>query len=120
MENKAAFATLMLDASLESYHKMTSGSRRFFEYFSTEEYRDTYCYMELENIPVLLETEQIILRKSLPYKCLYSFRHGKVFTKQITERKQSWQEAVNTYEIMRDIYIRYGYNIINVPFGYNY
>jgi predicted ATPase len=32
------------------------------------------------------------------------------------ERKQNWQQAVDTYEIMRDIYIRYGYNIINVPF----
>ncbi|MCT3835432.1 AAA family ATPase [Elizabethkingia anophelis] len=113
-KNKAAFATLMLDASLESYYKMiheAAGSLVFFD----RGIPDTIGYMELENIPVFPETEQIILAN--PYHTnVFMLPPWKSIYETDNERKQSWQEAVNTYEIMRDIYSRYGYNIINVPF----
>jgi predicted ATPase len=31
------------------------------------------------------------------------------------ERKQSWEEALNTYDAMRKVYDRYGYDVLEVP-----
>lgn len=113
-KNKAAFATLMLDASLESYHKILQKAKDSLVFFDRG-IPDTIGYMELENIPVPLETEQIIYAH--PYHTnVFLLPPWKSIYETDNERKQNWQQAVDTYEIMRDIYIRYGYNIINVPF----
>lgn len=32
-----------------------------------------------------------------------------------TERKQTWEEAEFTFQKMKDTYLKYGYNIIEVP-----
>jgi len=34
-----------------------------------------------------------------------------------TERKQTWEEAVYTYQQLKLVYARYGYETINVPIG---
>lgn len=113
-KNKSLFAALMLKSSLEAYHKIlqeSTGSLVFFD----RGIPDTIGYMELENIPISPETEQII--HANPYHInVFLLPPWRAIYETDNERKQSWQEAVNTYEIMRDIYIRYGYNIINVPF----
>ena len=33
------------------------------------------------------------------------------------ERKQDWDEAVFTYEKIKETYLEYGYKIIEIPFG---
>ena len=113
-KNKPVFAALMLKSSLEAYHKIlqeSAGSLVFFD----RGIPDTIGYMELENIPISLETELII--RANPYHVnVFLLPPWKAIYKTDTERKQSWQEAVNTFEIMKNIYLRYGYNIISVPF----
>ncbi|WP_288789267.1 AAA family ATPase [uncultured Elizabethkingia sp.] len=113
-KNKAAFAALMLNASLEAYHTILQKAEHSLVFFDRG-IPDTIGYMELENIPVPPETEQII--HAHPYHTnVFLLPPWKSIYETDNERKQNWQQAVDTYEIMRDIYIRYGYNIINVPF----
>jgi len=113
-KNKPVFAALMLKSSLEAYQKMLQESAGPLVFFDRG-IPDTIGYMELENIPISPETELII--RANPYHInVFLLPPWKDIYETDTERKQSWQEAVNTCEIMKEIYTRYGYNIIDVPF----
>jgi predicted ATPase len=82
MENKAAFATLMLNASLEAYHTILQKAEHSLVFFDRG-IPDTIGYMELENIPVPPKLNKLYTH-ILTIQMYFYFRHGKVFTKQIT------------------------------------
>ncbi|MDE5437447.1 AAA family ATPase [Elizabethkingia meningoseptica] len=112
-EDKTAFADLMLNASLATYlkflHEQTSSVLLFDRGIP-----DTIGYMELENIPVSSEVEQIV-KKHLYNRHVFILPPWKEIYENDTERKQTWQEAVLTYEKMKSTYLRFGYTIIEVP-----
>src|SRR5690606_28333763 len=75
---------------------------------------DAICYMKMENIPISQEINDLL--NVHPY-------NPKVFIlppwKEIygtdNERKQTWDEAVYTFDIMKQTYLEHGYEVIEVP-----
>ncbi|MCL1668292.1 AAA family ATPase [Elizabethkingia ursingii] len=113
-KNKSVFAALMLKSSLETYHKILQESADSLVFFDRG-IPDTIGYMELESIPISSETELMI--RANPYHInVFLLPPWKDIYETDTERKQSWQEAADTYKIMKDVYTRLGYNIVDVPF----
>jgi predicted ATPase len=103
----------MLDASLETYQRVvdeTSANIVFFD----RGILDTICYMRMENIPISEEVNNLANshrynRKAFilpPWKVIYATDN---------ERKQTWHEAVYTFAAMKQTYLDYGYEVIEVP-----
>mgnify|MGYP000966064771 CR=1 FL=1 len=110
--NKAEYAKLMWQESIRSYQSVIE-SNSLSKIFFDRGILDTICYMEMENLA--FEFEQIEFLKSVLYKKVFILPpwHEIYVTDQ--ERKQSWQEAIITYNSMRNIYNKYGYEVIEVP-----
>lgn len=112
-KNKTLYAELMFKASLKNYQTVINevpDEKVFFD----RGILDTICYMEMENLPI--STELLAVVHSHPY-------NQKVFIlppwldiyETDDERKQTWNEAVNTFDRMKQTYIRFGYQVIEVP-----
>jgi len=112
-KNKIHYAQLMAEASIQSYWNVIiepSENTIFFD----RGLPDTTCYMKMEKLPI--SKDLIQLADIIAY-------HRKVFIlppwKEIyitdAERKQNWEEAVETYEQMRLTYTELGYELVVVP-----
>lgn len=110
-KNKARYLQLMFDAAVLSYHAVAPTNEI---YFFDRGILDAICYADMEGITVSPEMKQ--LAKTLRY-------HSKVFIlppwQEIyhtdEERKQTWDEALHTFTLMKATYVKYGYQIIEVP-----
>lgn len=112
-KDKAQYARLMLDASVNTFQKVKAQPLQDTVFFDRG-VLDTICYMAMEGIQI---TPEVIARIG---QCTY---HSNVFIlppwNEIyttdDERKQSWEEAIMTYNKMREIYSSYGYTVTEVP-----
>ncbi|SFN89011.1 Predicted ATPase [Paenimyroides ummariense] len=112
-KNKAYYSELMLRASLEIYQRVVSKASSEIVFFDRG-ILDTICYMEMENLPITEELNTLI--KSCPYnRKVFILPPWKDIYATDNERKQSWEEAVYTFEKMKETYLKYGYEIIEVP-----
>ncbi len=114
-KNKYVYAQLMFKESLEAYHQIFNVSCNKTVFFDRG-LVDTLCYMKMENIPVT--DDQIKTVKDTVYnrKVFILPPWAEIYETDM-ERKQSWEEAVNTYCKMKDTYIDLGYDVITVPTG---
>jgi len=111
--DKALYAQLMFEASVKTYQEITLGNHATPIFFDRG-ILDTVCYMTVEKIPLsselLMALEQVTYNKNVfilpPWREIY--RTDK-------QRKQSWAEAVLTFHQMKNTYLQYGYNVIEVP-----
>lgn len=111
-KNKSLYAKLMLEASLNTYQTVTSKATNETIYFDRG-ILDTICYMQMENLPISKELLDIV--HSHPY-------NQKVFIlppwldiyETDDERKQTWKEALFTFDQMKQTYISFGYQVIEV------
>ncbi|SFC64656.1 Predicted ATPase [Parapedobacter composti] len=114
-KNKIAYAQLMLDASVKTFEKISSNGFLPPVFFDRG-ILDAVCYMRMENISLSKDVIEIV------GKCRYN---KKVFMlppwaeiyETDTERRQSWKEAVFTFEKMKETYLLYDYQVIEVPKG---
>ena len=105
----------MLDAAVATYKKVEA-MRHTGAVFFDRGIPDVICYMTMEHMPI----PEALNR--LAYESRY---HQKVFIlppwKEIyetdQERKQSWEEACFTFGKMKETYLTYGYELIEVPKG---
>ncbi|MDM1071806.1 AAA family ATPase [Empedobacter brevis] len=112
-KNKTLYAELMFEASLSTYRKVVSEVCDKTVFFDRG-LLDVICYMEMENIPI--SEEQNSLVNANPY-------NRKVFIlppwldiyETDNERKQTWKEAMYTFDKMKQTYLDFGYNVIEVP-----
>lgn len=112
-KNKLHYAQLMLDASCISYKNQIIKSPRQYIFFDRG-IPDTLTYIAMENL--IFETELLQEAKQLRY-------HRKVFIlppwadiyENDDERKQTWQEAEDTFKVMKNTYEKLGYETITVP-----
>lgn len=109
--DRAAFADEMFKQSLADYEKwMNSREPVFFD----RGIPDVIGYLKLCQLPV----PDLILRAA--EVCRYSTKvfitppWEEIFT-QDEERKQSFQEAIETYDVMVEVYSSLGYEIIVIP-----
>ena len=111
--NKVLYAQLMFDASVRIFEKIKNDNFTGPIYFDRG-ILDTVCYMNMENIPVSREAVEVI------HKCMYNknvfiLPPWKEIYETDSERKQSWNEALSTFDKMKETYLEYGYNVIEVP-----
>ncbi|WP_370896230.1 AAA family ATPase [Chryseobacterium gossypii] len=111
-KNKELYTQLMLKASAESFR---SASECKDLVFFDRGILDAFCYAHIIGMDIsddmndmaaacLYNPKVFILP---PWKEIYETDH---------ERKQSWKEAVETYNMMKSTYSKYGYELIEVPF----
>lgn len=114
-KNKYIYAQLMFKESLQAYNQIfnvTCDKTVFFD----RGLADTLCYMKMENIPIT--DDQIKTVKDTIYnrKVFILPPWAEIYETDM-ERKQSWEESVNTYRNMKETYINLGYDVITVPIG---
>lgn len=109
--DRALFAELMLQWELRSYHEaQTQTGPVFFD----RGVPDVIGYLRLVGLEVPEHLKQAAL--------LFRY-HSKVFLappwldifRTDQERRQSWAEAVATYESMLRVYTEFGYEIVDLP-----
>ncbi|PAM94375.1 ATPase [Flavobacterium sp. IR1] len=112
-KQKDLFAQLMLEASLKSYNETSSKNGSEITFFDRG-ILDTICYMKMEQLP--LSKEIIALATQHSYnKNVFILPPWKEIYQTDKERKQNWEEAEFTFDIMKETYLEYDYNIIEVP-----
>ncbi|WP_134091401.1 AAA family ATPase [Olivibacter sp. XZL3] len=113
--NKERYARLMLKASLKSYDEMCKTDTSNPVFFDRG-ILDTICYMTMEQIPISKPVIDHV--NSRPYhKHVFILPPWKEIYGTDRERKQSWEDAELTFEAMRETYLRFGYQVIEVPRG---
>lgn len=95
----------MLEAAVSAYQHIARQKAQN-PYFSTGDV-DTVCYIKMEQLPV---PEQLATPVSAyPYaRKVFILPPGKKNCMTDTERKQSWDEALHTFEQMKATYTQYG------------
>lgn len=114
-KNKYLYARLMFKESLEAYHEILGTCSDRIIFFDRG-LPDTLCYMNMENIPVSEEFNETIKNTIYNKKVFILPPWDKIYEND-TERKQSWDEAVLTYDRMKETYMDLGYDAITVPIG---
>lgn len=114
--NKELYAQLMLEESRQSYQRAATGLSAAKAVFFDRGIIDAVCYMIMEDIPVTKKINKWVAA------CAYNMRvfilpPWREIYQTDKERKQTWAEAVRTYEAMKDVYTNYGYNVTDVPKG---
>ncbi|AYZ11624.1 ATPase [Chryseobacterium arthrosphaerae] len=111
--NKKLFGELMFEASVRSYQEvMETGSSG--PVFFDRGILDSIGYLRLENIPVP-EEMTTIAREMIYHKNVFILPPWREIYENDPERKQNFEEAVSTYHHMKEIYLEYGYHLIEVP-----
>lgn len=112
-KNKTLYAQLMLEASVSSYQvikEMQVSKPVFFD----RGILDAICYMNMENIPITSVMKAMAIAHSYASK-VFILQPWKEIYQTDNERKQTWEEAVFTFEKMKETYLGYGYEVIEVP-----
>lgn len=112
-KDKTRYAELMFNASIGTY-KAYSIKHRAGMVFFDRGILDAVCYMKMEKIPVPPHVAGLV--KQHPYnRNVFLLPPWKEIYTTDAERKQTWEEALFTFEKMKETYSEYGYRIIEVP-----
>lgn len=113
-KNKKHYMKLMFDRSLESYEKATQDFKDGNPVIFDRGFLDSLCYASLEGIAITPEMKN---------HAEHSRYNAQVFIlppwrekyETDAQRKQTWNEAVFTYNKMIQTYRGYEYDLIEVP-----
>lgn len=111
-KNRELYAELMLKASLESFKSVPLNSTDI--YFFDRGILDTVCYVRLIGNTVSVEMEQIAKNNCCNRKVFILPPWQEIYQTD-NERKQTWEEAMHTFTQMKETYLDYGYELIEVP-----
>ncbi len=111
-KNKVLYARLMLEASLETYKRIIGNahSNIFFDRGTL----DAICYMRMQNIPISNQINNLVKRHPYNSKVFILPPWEEIYATD-NERMQTLEEAVFTYHQMKQTYLEYGYEIIEIP-----
>lgn len=112
-KNKLHYAELMLTASCISYERQLSKNVDQYVFFDRG-IPDTLAYIDMENLVI----ERQLLREAKKrryYKKVFILPPWADIYENDNERKQTWQEAEDTFKVMKDTYEKLGYETIEVP-----
>ncbi len=112
-KNKALYAKLMLEASVRSYQSIKDKQPSKPVFFDRG-ILDAICYMNMENIPIPSAMKAMGLAHPYAPK-VFILPPWKEIYQTDNERKQTWEEAGFTFEKMKETYLDYGYEVIEVP-----
>ncbi len=114
-KNKELYTDLMLKASVDSYVEAFNNSSTSILFFDRG-ILDTLCYAQMVGIRISDEMNEMV-NSYLYNKRVFILPPWLEIYQTDDERKQTWEEAVFTYEKMKETYTKYGYEIIEVPKG---
>lgn len=112
-KDKALYAELMLKASVESYSSIKAENTSSI-YFFDRGIPDTLCYADMIGLGI---SDQMV---ALANACRYNRRvfilppWHEIYTTD-DERKQTWEEAVQTFYKLKATYQKLDYEVIEVP-----
>lgn len=112
-KNKTFYAKLMLESSIETFKLVITKSSDDIIFFDRG-VLDSICYMKMENIPILSDFENDLLKYRYNKRVFLLPPWLEIYATD-NERKQTWEEAVYTYYKMKQTYLEYSYEIIEVP-----
>ena len=112
--NKELYAQLMLEESRKSYQRAEARLSPAKAVFFDRGIVDAVCYMLMEDIPVTKKINKLVASCSYNTS-VFILPPWREIYKTDRERKQTWAEAVRTYEGMTQTYISYGYGVTDVP-----
>ncbi|WP_333597917.1 AAA family ATPase [Chryseobacterium flavum] len=112
-KNRILFAELMFDASVKTYQKIRNKKGVKTAFFDRG-ILDTIGYLRTENIPVPEEMKTRALKMTYQKKVFILPPWNEIYEND-PERKQSPEQAVHTFNCIRETYLEYGYQIIEVP-----
>ncbi|MDF5753663.1 AAA family ATPase [Spongiactinospora sp. TRM90649] len=109
--DRALFAELMLGWELRSYHaaQETAGP-----VFFDRGVPDVLAYLRLEGLPVPAHMRRAAERFRYARRVFLAPPWPEIYTTD-TERKQTYEVAVQTYESVRATYLEYGYEPVPLP-----
>lgn len=114
-KDKALYFQMMLDASVKSY-KAVYGTGSSEICLFDRGVLDAICYATLIDLRVTPKMDQVAT--ACRYNSLvFLLPPWEEIYHTDTQRKQSWSEAVATYEVIKSVYRRYGYQVKEVPTG---
>lgn len=111
--NKSHYARLMLEAAVSAYEQV-AGQNSAGPVFFDRGLLDTVCYMKMEQLPVPEGLATLIKAHPYAQKVFLLPPWAEIYSTD-AERKQSWQEAVYTFEQMKATYETYGYEVTEIP-----
>ncbi|WP_010251519.1 AAA family ATPase [Myroides injenensis] len=108
-KDKQLFYQEMLNRSVEDYtihnNGLTLWDRGIIDCIG-------YAYLE----ELLVEKQELELVKKYPYnKSVFILPPWESIYERDKERKQTYEEAIRTYEMMRKVYCQFGYQCIELP-----
>lgn len=112
-KNKSLYIDLMLRASVDSYKSVLAENHSAICFFDRG-ILDAFCYSEMVGFGISTEMNQMekickYNRKAFILPPWLEIYHTD------NERKQTWKEAVFTFQKMKETYLKYGYKTIEVP-----
>jgi predicted ATPase len=107
----AFFAELMLSWELRSYRMAESETGPVF---FDRGVPDVVGYLQLMNLPVPSHVIKAVETFRYNRRVFLASPWPEIFA-QDRERKQTWEEAVRTYEAMVKTYTVYGYELVELP-----
>lgn len=113
-KNKESYKELMFDHSIKSYEQIDKKANKEKLVFFDRGFLDTICYAELIRSEISQRMKSYA-KKWRYNKNIFILPPWREIYKNDNERKQSWDEAVLTFEKMTETYKAYGYNIIEIP-----
>lgn len=111
-KNRVLYADLMLQASLKDFHSVSPESPDV--YFFDRGILDTICYIRIIGKDISVEMDQIAETNCYNRK-VFILPPWKEIYQTDSERKQTWEEAFDTFTRMKETYLDYGYELVEVP-----
>lgn len=110
-KNRKLYTSLMINAAVESFKSVSSTENIVF---FDRGILDSFCYANMIGLKITDEMNNIARNLRYNQKVFILPPWPEIYTTD-DERKQTWEEALNTFEIMRKTYSAYGYSLIDVP-----
>ena len=104
-----AYKKLMLEQSVKDYKETNADVITFFD----RGIPDTLCYAKVLGKAITHEEDFAAKQYQYNTKVFLLPPWKEIYTTD-SERKQDWNEAVQTYKLMKETYIEYGYEVIEV------
>lgn len=113
-KDTALYTRLMLERSVSSYIETFNSHLGNEPVFFDRGIPDTLCYAQLINLGIS-EAMDLNARQFTYNSKVFLLPPWQEIYQTDTERKQTWEEAVRTYEKMVATYRLYNYQIIEIP-----
>lgn len=113
-KDKLLYRDLLFYRSLESFKTMAASAPKDLPVCFDRGFPDAICYARLIRSTISAEMETYARTWRYNPK-VFILPPWKAIYQKDEQRKQDWDEAVETFECMQDTYLNYGYHLIEVP-----